>query len=469
MGVDASIALGVRPAQIENPMNALAQVMQLKGAQQSNALNALQMEKYQREVSDENQLRDLTRQAGGDLNKLRELAYGAGNYKQGMVLDKTLAERKRADFEMQNQGLDMAKKRLDMTGQAFGALRSNPTPENASATLDYLGQQGILQPEQVQQFRQQIIANPGGIAAFADQVFRWSLTAKDQLPQTQTNNIGGSTVTQAIDPVTGKPTMTGSIQNTQTPDGQAGRQIQLAQLAETKRHHGVTEGNQASTLSKPFEVTGPDGVPILVRQDKQGNISRVEGFSPKGAAGGKPLSGAALKQLTEARDTAVTLDGLLGSFKDGFASKGVLGFGADASLAAKSVLGSDKDAVEWWKNYRKQSELVERHALFGAALTPTEQESWRNADIGPGVNKDVIKRNLQTRADLTKRMLETTRQDLIDAGQSEQRVNAIAGRGPKEAPQAPVKLNAASADTEYAKLPSGAEFIAPDGSRRRKP
>jgi hypothetical protein len=138
--------------------------------------------------------------------------------------------------------------------------------------------------------------------------------------------------------------------------------------------------------------------------------------------------------LQEVRDNAVTLDTLLSGFKDDFAGKGVYGLGADTSLAAKAVLGSDRESVEWWKNYRKQAELVERHAMFGAALTPTEQASWRNADIGPGLNKDVIKKNLQTRANLTKKMLETTRQDLIDAGQSEQRVNAIAGRGPQAAP-----------------------------------
>jgi hypothetical protein len=52
---------------------------------------------------------------------------------------------------------------------------------------------------------------------------------------------------------------------------------------------------------------------------------------------------------------------------------------------------------------------------------------------------------------------------IVDRGQNTIRPKpAAAGAGP-------VKLTAANADAEYAKLPSGAEFIAPDGSRRRKP
>lgn len=53
------------------------------------------------------------------------------------------------------------------------------------------------------------------------------------------------------------------------------------------------ESNSAS-LSKPFEVTGPDGLPVLVRQDKQGNITPVSGFGPKAAAD-KPMTDAQAK------------------------------------------------------------------------------------------------------------------------------------------------------------------------------
>lgn len=153
------------------------------------------------------------------------------------------------------------------------------------------------------------------------------------------------------------------------------------------------------------------------------------GPADKGSNNSKPLPGSVLKQLQEVRDASTTIGNLNDAFKDNFAGKGVLGMGAEAQLGASANLGADKDSVDWWKNYRKTAELVERHAMFGASLTTGEQEAWRSADIGPGMNKDVIKRNLKTRAELSRKVLENTRQDLVDAGHSEDRVNAIADRG----------------------------------------
>lgn len=68
------------------------------------------------------------------------------------------------------------------------------------------------------------------------------------------------------------------------------------QFGETVRHNKSTEGIQLTgirladsrareatqaTMSKPFEVTGADGQPVLVQQDKQGNIRPVQGYGPK--------------------------------------------------------------------------------------------------------------------------------------------------------------------------------------------
>lgn len=153
------------------------------------------------------------------------------------------------------------------------------------------------------------------------------------------------------------------------------------------------------------------------------------GPADRASASSKPLAGSVLKQLQEVRDAATTIGNLNDEFRDDFAGKGVLGMGAEAQLGASANLGTDKDSVNWWKNYRKTAELVERHAMFGASLTTGEQAAWRSADIGPGMNKEVIKRNLQTRSELSRKVLENSRQDFIDAGHSEDRVNAIAGRG----------------------------------------
>lgn len=193
------------------------------------------------------------------------------------------------------------------------------------------------------------------------------------------------------------------------------------------------EGN--ASVSKPFEVTGQDGNPVLVQQTKDGKIVPVRDYSPKGGTA-KPLPPGVLKQITEARDNAATINRLANGFKPEYAGKGVMGFGADAQMLVSGNTGIDKDAVEFWKNYRKESELVERHAMFGASLTPGEQNSWRSADVAPGMHPDVVRRNLQTRATLAKKMFENTRQDLVDAGHSEKRIGSIAERN-MDVPQSP--------------------------------
>lgn len=89
-------------------------------------------------------------------------------------------------------------------------------------------------------------------------------------------------------------------------------QQRLADAAtETVRHNKASEGltargqnmtdarareATATAMSKPFEVTGSDGLPVLVQQDKQGNIKPVEGFGPKSGAS-KPLNDSQAKAL----------------------------------------------------------------------------------------------------------------------------------------------------------------------------
>jgi hypothetical protein len=203
------------------------------------------------------------------------------------------------------------------------------------------------------------------------------------------------------------------------------------QLAVSQGHLGLARAKDGRETQGTYDPER--GVIIDRKAGTYRPVTAADGTPLGGKADGKPLPGQVVKTITEARDNAATIGNLQTSFKPEYASKGVLGIGADASLAAKATLGTDKDSVEWWKNYRKQSELTERHALFGGALTPTEQASWRSADIGPGMDAKVIATNLKTRADLAQKVADFARQDQIDAGHSADRIDKIAGRKAPEA------------------------------------
>jgi hypothetical protein len=107
-------------------------------------------------------------------------------------------------------------------------------------------------------------------------------------PDIQLLNLGGKTVGVDKRRAAGQ-----SFAHTQTPDS-------IASNAVTMRGQNMTDARArettAATLTKPFEVTGPDGLPMLVQQDKQGNLRKVEGFGPKSGSA-KPLTDAQAKAL----------------------------------------------------------------------------------------------------------------------------------------------------------------------------
>lgn len=58
-GIDPSIAMGFRPVQIESPINQMAAMAQLQGAQQQQQMNMLKMQEYQQQQQERNALNRL--------------------------------------------------------------------------------------------------------------------------------------------------------------------------------------------------------------------------------------------------------------------------------------------------------------------------------------------------------------------------------------------------------------------------
>lgn len=73
--IDASIALGVKSPQIEDPMNSYAKLMQMQHAQQQNQLGMMQMDEYKRGVTEKTNFLNSLREAGDDPLK-QQRAYG---------------------------------------------------------------------------------------------------------------------------------------------------------------------------------------------------------------------------------------------------------------------------------------------------------------------------------------------------------------------------------------------------------
>jgi hypothetical protein len=430
------------PAQF-NPLAEMAQFEHLRGMQQQNQLGQLAFGDKQRALADQERMRGIYGQ-GLQGPELENALLRGGFQAPALALQKGRIDANESTAKIGEQRAKAQGATFDNFKAALGTVQ-DPSQARQLITAAYhdpdmgplLQRFGSLEDGLAR-----IPMDPQGFS-------QWRATAAigvqklAEMAKVQNVNLGGTMQTQTVQPATGQVTVNASapitVDANTVANNATSRANNAATVGEMARGHTLADARARETIgaavTKPFEVTGPDGNPVLVQQDKQGNITPVAGYSPKGGTS-KPLPGGVVKQLTEARDNSATIDRLASSFKPDFANKGILGFGADASLITKGTMGFDGDAVEWWKNYRKQAELVERHALFGAALTPGEQSSWRSADIGPGMDDKVIQRNLATRSALAKKVFENTTQDLIDAGHSEKRIGAIAGRSTAIAPAA---------------------------------
>jgi hypothetical protein len=110
-----------------------------------------------------------------------------------------------------------------------------------------------------------------------------------------------------------------------------------------------------------------------------------------------------VKSIREAEDVSEGLGTAYSTYKPEYG--GVMGTlsqwsGRYNPLASKESI----EAANWKKNYEDQVALVERHAMFGTALSAGEQAAWKAATIGNWENPEVVANNLKTRATLSAKL-----------------------------------------------------------------
>lgn len=117
MAVNPNIALGVKPIELTNPMNAYAQLEQLRGAQQQNALAQMQMQEYERARGEEEQLRNY-------LAKKPDLTSAEGQASLLTQFGKTGRETLKSLGEFQKAQTDEASRRAKLVTDKLSMYRS---------------------------------------------------------------------------------------------------------------------------------------------------------------------------------------------------------------------------------------------------------------------------------------------------------------------------------------------------------
>ena len=271
MALDPSIPLGIKPVQIESPLNQMAKMYEMQNAVQSNKLNQFKMDEYTRGVAEDEAVRNYFAQQDRTSPDFVKGLYGVSPkigqayeksqleaLKERAAIGETESKTKTADFERKS-------KQLNIMGQSFGYVRTNPTPQAATMALNYLVSNGVIDKAQADEQLAVIAADPSpaNIKALADQGFMAVLSAKEQLPTFQMQSTGGATRVLGINPVTGKADVVQGSQAklTATPgelmtDARERERIRLGERRDIVSNQQVSEDGTVTSFNKFGEIIG---------------------------------------------------------------------------------------------------------------------------------------------------------------------------------------------------------------------
>lgn len=333
-----NLALMVQSPKIDSPFESYGKALSLKNMMSESAMNDLKMKQVNQDFSDEQSLRDLTKQAGGDTTKLRDLVYQSGNYKQGMALDKSLLEQKKGQAEFSKIDLENAAKKADLTARLW-------TTVNDQASFDVAKQ--VAQSNGIDVSKLPANYSP----QIKSQYMGQALTVKDQL-------------SQALD-----------------------ERKQTEAERNNRAQNSVSRGNlQVARERLDFDRNDPKG-----QYDAERGLvvnTRTGVAKPVTSADGAPLVGAKSVKLTEDQGKAT---GWLVQAENAFKNMQAVGVdekgkptsatkpGFNDALAAVPSFGATEALANSFRSENRQKFLQSSSSL---------SESLLRAATGAGVNKD---------------------------------------------------------------------------------
>ena len=215
--IDPSIALSVKPIQIQDPLNRMAAMMQIEGGQQSQQLNALKIKEAERELTENEGIRNYL--AKTDLNT-PEGRSGLRQYgKTGLTYEKLLADQEKAGLERKELQGKISEQDRAESREAFKNLVFNTSDNNVLAHLEDSVLKKKITPEAAQQ---QWASVAGMTPEQRKQHFTMLSLKADKYfelnkPQYIQENLGGVNRVSAFPGMGGAPTVVSEATRTATP------------------------------------------------------------------------------------------------------------------------------------------------------------------------------------------------------------------------------------------------------------
>jgi len=367
-------------------------------------------------------------QSGAAPEMIPNKLFQAGLGKQGQEFQKFQSEQQKSSREAEKAKVEAAMKQFEVVGQVLGSVRDQASYDAGRQQLQALG---IPTPNAPPQY------DPAVVQQFAQQ----AMSAKDRLAnQTQ---VRGQDITMR---------------------GQDLSQSTALRGQDLSRDTSIR--GQDLTDSRAREANMNGRVPSGYRQAADGSLEFIPGGPADPASkagGGKPLTEGQSKALlfgTRMKESNEILEGLA---TKGVDRPGNLKRAADAvpNVMGGGLLQTGANALQ--SDEQQQVEQAQRDFLnavlrreSGAVIADSEFENGRKQYFPAIGDSDAVKAQKKRNRDVAMRGI------LEEVPDGDARVNRV--RGP--ASSGPPRIKNAD---DYAKVPSGATYVAPDGKLRRKP
>lgn len=491
MAIDSSIALQAKLPQFDNPLTQYAQVAAIQNAQNQNRLADLTYATQRREVDQTNALNEAYKSALGadgivDRNKLYTSLASSGLGSKLPAVQKAYADQDKATADLAQSKSKTAEtdgklaiQRQEAIGNTLGAIAQipNATPQHVVNGIQHLVDIGTIAPEMGQKIvagipqdpsdlRSWLLTGRNAVLKVADQMKYTTPTADAKLTS-ETARRGQDMTQQTAIRGQDKSADTQMAVSGMGPDGTPSGDVEtMAQ--------GIASG-KLPPLSG-FALAKPRGQAIMARAMEinptyDAGDYAAKNVALKGFSTGK--EGTALRSFNVASDHLDTLGQMtdaLGNGNTQFLNKIGNAWAQQTGNPAPTNFNAVKDIVG--------KEVVKAIVAGGGGVAEREELSkLLDSANSPQQLKGVISH--------FKELMDAQRSGLMDQYQrttgrtdgatvfapsnkapQQQVAEAVAnGTSAKIAGLRPVQVNNAA---DYAKLPSGTVYTAPDGSQRTK-
>ena len=290
MALDPSIALGVKPLELANPLTQYGQIAQLQSAQNQNQLAQYQLGAAQRQDLAQNALSEAYKSAfnpeTGAVNNamvLKSLANaGAGHMIPDVQAKLFKAEQEKAALKKtttETSGMEF-KQRIDKATKAISDIAALNSPQEAMASIDQHLANGDIDQQKADMLKGQLAQAPS-FNAWQKGMLTNILDAKERLtmtaPKPTATNLGGKIVFLDLNP--NSPTFQTEVvpaqTTTMTPGEIASNRVAQGNLAVNQSQLALAQTNATKPVFNP--ATGGFITPPT-QANPQGTFTPVAGI-----------------------------------------------------------------------------------------------------------------------------------------------------------------------------------------------